>query len=170
MSFLDFIEPHVWMTNSSEFYDKVHYDFARFDDTGYNNLALNGERIYRESKAHYDQCLIDEIERVAEWSRRNNKPLVTTECWAIVDYKGRPAAALGLDSRPEPPRRYDGRQTGCWAGMATSNFCGPQFVGHVARAHVASGNDGDHPQQPDALNKRRASPAVIYPARSQPPH
>lgn len=86
VSFLDFIEPHVWMTNSSEFYDKVHYDFARFDDTGYNNLALNGERIYRESKAHYDQCLIDEIERVAEWSRRNNKPLVTTECWAIVDY------------------------------------------------------------------------------------
>ena len=129
VSFLDFIEPHVWMTNSSEFYDKVHYDFARFDDTGYNNLALNGERIYRESKAHYDQCLIDEIESVAEWSRRNNKPLVTTECWAIVDYKDGPLLHWDWILDLNRLGVTTAAKTGCWAGMATSNFCGPQFVG-----------------------------------------
>ena len=56
-------------------------------------------------------------------------PLITTECWGIVDYKDWPLlkcewvkdlCALGA-------RRAAG--SGRWLAIATSNFCGPQFVG-----------------------------------------
>lgn len=129
ISFLDFIEQHTWMTTASDFYQKVGYDFARFDDTGYTNMALHGEEIYRAAKEHYDQCLVDEINRVAAWAKRWNKPIITTECWAVVDYKDWPLLnwdwildlnRLGISTAIK---------TGCYAGIATSNFCGPQFVG-----------------------------------------
>ncbi len=129
VSFLDFIEPHVWMTNSGEFYHQVGYHYERFDDTGYTNLALNGERIYRESKEYYDRCLIKEIEHVAEWSRRSGKPVVTTECWAIVDYKDWPLLNWNWILELNQLGVTTAAATGRWAGMATSNFCGPQFVG-----------------------------------------
>ncbi|NCB93797.1 MAG: cellulase [Clostridia bacterium] len=129
VSYLDFIEPHIWMTNSSGFYDKVGYHFELFYDIGYTNLALNGERTYRENKEYYDNCLREEIWKIAEWSRRSGKPIVTTECWSVVDYKDWPMLnwdwileinSLGIKTAAD---------TGRWAGMATSNFCGPQLVG-----------------------------------------
>jgi hypothetical protein len=54
---------------------------------------------------------------------------VTTECWGIVDYKDWPMldwgwvkelCALGVESAAATNR---------WAAIASSNFCGPQFVG-----------------------------------------
>ena len=54
---------------------------------------------------------------------------MTTECWSVVNYKDWPLLnwdwildlnRLGVETACS---------TGCWAGMATSNFCGPQFVG-----------------------------------------
>lgn len=36
---------HIWMTTGSDFYERVGYDFARFDDTGYTNMALHGEEL-----------------------------------------------------------------------------------------------------------------------------
>ena len=56
-------------------------------------------------------------------------PLITTECWGIVDYKDWPLlkwdwvkdlCALGAQRAA---------WTGQWLAIATSNFCGPQFVG-----------------------------------------
>ena len=129
VSCLDFLEPHIWMAQASEFYEKVGYDYGRFDDTGYTNLALNGERIYRESKEHYDRCLVEEIERAAEWSRRSGKPLVTTECWSIVDYKDWPLLNWNWILDLNELGVKTAAATGRWAGMGTSNFCGPQFVG-----------------------------------------
>lgn len=84
--FLDFLEQHTWMTTGSDFYQKVGYNFERFSDVGYTNMALKGEELYRRSKDHYDQCLVDEIHRVAEWAKRWEKPVITTECWSVVDY------------------------------------------------------------------------------------
>ena len=129
VSFLDFIEQHTWMPTASEFYEKVGYDYARFDDRGYTNLALNGERIYRESKEHYDQCLVDEIHRVAQWAQKWEKPLVTTECWSVVDYKDWPLLHCDWILDLNRLGVTTASATGCWAGIATSNFCGPQFVG-----------------------------------------
>ena len=70
-----------------------------------------------------------EIDRLAAWSKQIAFPLATTECWAIVDYKDWPLlkwdwvkdlCALGA-------RRA--AASGQWLAIATSNFCGPQFVG-----------------------------------------
>ena len=129
ISFLDFVEQHTWMTTGSDFYQKVGYTFDRFSDVGYTNMALKGEELYRQSKEHYDRCLVEEIHRVAEWAKKWGKPVVSTECWSVVDYKDWPLLnwdwifdlnELGVRTATE---------TGCYAGMATSNFCGPQFVG-----------------------------------------
>ena len=56
-------------------------------------------------------------------------PLITTECWGVVDYKDWPLlkwdwvkdlCALGVQHAAS---------TGQWLAIATSNFCGPQFAG-----------------------------------------
>ncbi len=58
-----------------------------------------------------------------------NKPLITAECWGLVDYKHWPL--LDWDWIKELRRLGVQRasQIGRWAIIATSNFCGPQFVG-----------------------------------------
>lgn len=129
VGFLDFLEPHIWMAGVTDFYEKVGYHYERFDDAGYTNLALKGEGEYRAHQAQYDQALVEGIHRLARWAQNSGKPLVTTECWAVVDYKDWPL--LNWDWILELNRLgvETAAQTGCWAGMATSNFCGPQFVG-----------------------------------------
>lgn len=129
VSYLDFLEIHCWMANTSDFYKKVGYDYAPFDDTGYTNLALKGEALYRSDKEYYDQCLVKGIEKLASIARAGGKPLVTTECWSVVDYKDWPLLNWNwiLDLNELGVRTAV--SAGCYAGMATSNFCGPQFVG-----------------------------------------
>lgn len=129
VSFLDFIEQHIWMTTGSDFYERVGYDFARFDDTGYTNMALHGEELYRSAQEHYDRCLVEEIQRVAQWAKRWEKPLVSTECWSVVDYKDWPLLHWDWILHLNQLGVATATETGCWAGIATSNFCGPQFVG-----------------------------------------
>ena len=56
-------------------------------------------------------------------------PLITTECWAIVDYKDWPLLKWDWvkDLCAIGARRA--ASSGRWLAIATSNFCGPQFVG-----------------------------------------
>jgi len=128
---LDLLEPHIWMAGGevSDFYERVGYHFERFESVGYDNLVANGRRIYEDSREHWDGLLYAAIDGVADWSRATSLPLVTTECWSVVDYKDWP----GLDwdwvmELTEKGLRH-AAATGRWVGMATSNFCGPQFVG-----------------------------------------
>lgn len=131
VSTFDVLEPHVWMANSetSDFHARVGYGFERFDPIGFDNLVVNARHEYEGDKERYDAALFDEIDKVEAWSRATHKGLYTTECWALVDYKDWPGldwdwimdlTSLGLE-------RAAG--TGRWVGLATSNFCGPQFVG-----------------------------------------
>jgi Sugar-binding cellulase-like len=131
VSMLDFLEPHIWMANreTSDYYDKIDYHHELFDPKGFNNIVARGYEEYRAHKDRYDGKLTSEIDNVAAWSRASGKPLVSTECWALVDYKDWPGldwgwvkdlTALGLE--------HAARQ-GRWIGLATSNFCGPQFLG-----------------------------------------
>ena len=129
VSMLDFLEPHVWMAQASDYYERVGYGYERFDPIGYTNLALNGEAEYRRDQARYDAALMGGIENVAQWSRAGGKALITTECWGLVDYKDFPLlewgyvkdlCALGVNAAA---------RSGRWAAIATSNFCGPQFRG-----------------------------------------
>lgn len=129
VSFLDFLEVHIWMAQVSDFYDKVGYNYERFSDVGYTNMALKGEKLYKGNEQHYKQCLEKGIKKLAQWSINSEKPLITTECWSVVDYKDGPLLnwdwVLDLN-------RFGvevAAKTGCWAGIATSNFCAPQFVG-----------------------------------------
>ena len=124
----DLLEPHIWMAAGSDYCQLVGYDFERFDPVGYDNLVLRGRQVYLAEQQRFDTALFSEIDRVAEWSRAVGKPVVTTECWSIVDYKDWPG--LEWDWVKDLNARAVARAvaTGRWTALATSNFCGPQFV------------------------------------------
>jgi len=127
----DLLDPHVWMTqeNDGEFYKLVGYAYERFDPKGYTNLSLKAEPTYQSRPPYWQDLLKSKIDRLAAVSSKLGKPLVTTECWAIVDYKDWPLlkwdwvkdlCALGAQRAAT---------SGQWLTIASSNFCGPQFVG-----------------------------------------
>lgn len=128
---LDFLEPHIWMTSykGGEFYREAGYQFERYEFTGYRNMALNGKDLYEARKDYWQEGLRKQIKLAAAWSERQQLALVTTECWGVVDYRDWPLlewdwvkelCALGTE---------EAAGTGRWLSIATSNFCGPQFVG-----------------------------------------
>lgn len=128
---LDFLEPHIWMTsfNNGEFYREVGYNYDRFEDTSYRNLALHGERTYRERRQYWQDGLREQIRYAAEWSARSGQALVTTECWGVVDYKDWPLLDWDYVKELCALGTREAAGTGRWLAIATSNFCGPQFVG-----------------------------------------
>ena len=128
---LDFLEPHIWMTsyNGGEFYSKVGYNYERFDYSGYRNMALHGKRIYEERKEYWQKGLTGQILLAALWSEQQNQALITTECWGVVDYKDLPMLDWGYIKELCALGSLEAAKTGRWLAIATSNFCGPQFVG-----------------------------------------
>jgi len=131
LSDFDLLDTHVWMTqqNNGEFYKLTGYNYERFDPKGYTNLSLKADDAYRARPHYWQDLLTKEIDRLAAWSKKIQFPLATTECWAIVDYKDWPLlkwdwvkdlCALGAKRAAA---------SGQWLAIATSNFCGPQFVG-----------------------------------------
>jgi Sugar-binding cellulase-like len=131
VSALDVLEPHIWMANNdySDYYDRVGYHFERFDSRGYDNVVAHGRQEYQSRQDFYDQALFRMIDTVVEWSRTTGKPLYITECWSLVDYKDWPGLEwdwiLDINARAVEYAASTGR----FVGMATSNFCGPQFNG-----------------------------------------
>src|SRR5690606_14641026 len=103
--------------------------FERFDPRGYRNVADRAERLYRSDPDHWKAGLAAIIDRRVAWSRAQNKPLVTTEGWAIVDYKDGPRLPWGgvMELNAWAVERVVA--TGRWAAICTSNFAGPQFHG-----------------------------------------
>jgi hypothetical protein len=126
---LDFLELHLWMTTFSDFYDQVGYHFDRFDSRGYDNLQVYGEALYRKDPVHWQEALLHGVNLAAEWSRTLEKPLITTECWGIVDYKDWPLLSWDWVKELCEVGVRNASASGRWAAIATSNFCGPQFVG-----------------------------------------
>ena len=129
VSMLDFLELHLWMTHFSDFYRKVGYSYERFDPKGYDNLALNAERIYNADKEHWQSRLKYGIDLFTEWSKASNLPLITTECWSIVDYKDWPLLSWDWIKELCEVGVTHASAQGRWVCMGTSNFCGPQFHG-----------------------------------------
>src|SRR6266567_4561537 len=87
---LDFLELHLWMATCSDFYEQVGYHFERFDTKGHENLQLNAERVYRLTPDYSKSRLTSGVDQLAAWSKFARKPLLTTECWSLVDYKDYP--------------------------------------------------------------------------------
>ena len=130
-SFLDLYEHHIWMAqqNGGEFYKLVGYGYNRFSPDDYKNVVKNAERVYRERPEYWQKLLTDKIELMASVARKNRRPLVTTECWGLVDYKDWPLLKWDWVKDLCELGTITAARTGMWVGVATSNFCGPQFAG-----------------------------------------
>ncbi|MGQ8335353.1 cellulase-like family protein [Sunxiuqinia sp. A32] len=131
LSYFDFIEHHLWMAqlNDGEYDKAVDYNYERFSPVGYQNLVANYERVYHERKSYWQQLLTDEIQLVANSAKATNQPLITTECWGLVDFKDWPLLKWDIIKELGELAVKTAANTGQWVAMATSNFCGPQFVG-----------------------------------------
>lgn len=131
MDFLDLYEPHIWMVqqNNQEFYKAVGYNFERFDPIGYKNVVAKAEKLYREKPEYWQKLLVDKIQAIAQAANEVGRPLITTECWGIIDYKDWPLLDWGWVKELCALGTITASQTKQWAAISTSNFCGPQFVG-----------------------------------------
>ncbi|MDR1304208.1 MAG: hypothetical protein LBK76_03185 [Verrucomicrobiales bacterium] len=128
LPFFDLLDPHIWMAGG-EFYRKVDYNFERFDGKGYENVAKHAEPLYRSNPRYWQAHLQNLIHWHADRSRASGHPLITTECWGIVDYKDWPLLDWGWVKELCALGTETAAATGRWAAIATSNFCGPQFRG-----------------------------------------
>ncbi len=131
LSEFDLLEPHIWMSHheTSDFHAQVGYHFERYDPIGFDNITKNARREYVSKQDHYDSLLTAKIHQVADWSRSTGLGVITTECWGMVDYKDWPGLDWGWVKDLTEFGLREAAGTGRWLAMATSNFCGPQFVG-----------------------------------------
>lgn len=130
-SFLDLYEHHIWMVhqNNSEFYKLVDYKDGQYSPEAYKKVVKVAEKLYKEKPSYWQKLLTDKIELTGKIAKRTGRPLITTECWGIVDYKDWPLLNWNWVKELCALGAVTAAQTGMWAGIATSNFCGPQFVG-----------------------------------------
>jgi hypothetical protein len=131
LSDFDLLDPHIWMVqqNDGEFYRLAEYGYERFDAKGYTNLSLKAEDIYRARPEYWQSALVQAIDRHAIVSRKMKMPLITTECWGVVDYKDWPLLKWDWVKDLCVLGAAHAASTGQWLAIASSNFCGPQFVG-----------------------------------------
>ena len=93
------------------------------------NIQLHAADVYGEKPAYWQKLLTDKIARLAAVARKARLPLITTECWGIVDYKDWPLLPWGWVKELCALGTLRAAATGQWAAIATSNFCAPQFRG-----------------------------------------
>ncbi len=129
VSYLGLLEPHVWMAKDTLFYQQIGFKWNQFDIAEYAPVVEHAEKLYRSDPDYWRHALVSLIHQLAAWSRLAGKPLVTTECWAIVNYKDWPGLDWGWVKELCELGVTEAAGTGRWAGLATSNFCGPQFTG-----------------------------------------
>ncbi len=131
LSFFDCIEHHIWMAqlNNEEYYKEVGYKYERFSPEGYKNLVSNYEKVFLQRPGYWRNMLTEGIKLVAESARAARQPLITTECWGLVDFKDWPLLKWDIIKELCESGVKTASATGQWLAMATSNFCGPQFTG-----------------------------------------
>lgn len=131
LSYIDLLEYHIWMANQNggEFNQKVGYAFDKFSPASYKNLVKNGEKLYREDPDYWNGLLTKQIRATAEICQTLGKPLATTECWGVIDYKDWPGLHWDWIKELCELGSTTAASTGQWVAIGTSNFCGPQFTG-----------------------------------------
>lgn len=131
LTYFDLLDPHIWMAQSrnGEFYRLTDYHYARFDARDYTNLSLKAADVYRARPEYWQEGLTQTIDAFAEVSRKIRMPLITTECWGVVDYKDWPLLRWDWVQELCVLGAQRAASTGRWLAMASSNFCEPQFVG-----------------------------------------
>ena len=141
LSFFDFAEHHIWMVkeNNDEFYKEVKERSAAagrpvdidglFSRQVYKNLVAEYENVYQEKPDYWKKLLTDKIELAAKHTAKAGLPLITSECWVIIDYKDWPLLSWDWVKELCALGTQTAASTGQWIAIATSNFCGPQFAG-----------------------------------------
>lgn len=131
LSFFDLMEHHVWMAqiNGGEYYNEVGYNYDRFAPDSYKNLVANHQNVYHKRTEYWNKLLTDEIKLIAQSCRKANLPLITTECWGLVDFKDWPLLNWNLVKNLCELGVKTAASSGQWVAIATSNFTGPQFAG-----------------------------------------
>ena len=131
LSFFDLLEHHIWMAqlNDNEYYKEVGYKYERFSPDGFKNVVANYEKAYQKRPAYWRKMLVDGIQLVANSARAAKLPLITTECWGLVDFKDWPLLKWDIIKELCELGVNTAAATGQWLAIATSNFAGPQFTG-----------------------------------------
>jgi hypothetical protein len=133
VSALDLLELHIWMAypETSEFYRRIGFELGpdRWDRRWYELLAERAATAYRDERERWLATLQASIDTATAWSVAANLPLITTECWGPINYKDGPHLDWGWVEDVCAHGVEAASRTGRWAAIATSNFCGPQFVG-----------------------------------------
>jgi hypothetical protein len=131
LSFFDLLEHHTWLAqiNEGEFDKAVGYTYDRFTPDAYDRLTENHEKIYLDRREYWKENLLREINRVGGAAEQAGLPLVTTECWGLVDFKDWPRLKWDIVKELCELGVCAAASVGQWAAIATSNFCSPQFVG-----------------------------------------
>jgi hypothetical protein len=131
LGFVDYAEPHLWMSqaNEGEFYRLVDYRYDRFSLDSYHALVAKGEALYRSKPEYWHDLLRRHVQRTAQAYAPHHLPLMTTECWGVVDFKDWPL--LNWDWIKDLCRTgiETAAATGQWVAIGTSNFAAPQFRG-----------------------------------------
>ena len=130
VSAFDLLEPHIWMAHPalSPLAREAGFDFAD-DPPDFMAFARRAEPLFRSDPERWLGVLREWIGRAADWSRRTRLPLVTTECWAVINWRDWPHADWDWIKEVCEVGVREAAATGRWTAMATSNFCGPQYVG-----------------------------------------
>jgi len=131
LKFLDFADPHLWLSqaNDNEFCNQIGYKGGLFDLGGYQTLVEKAEKAYRARPDYWQGRLRDHILSCAKAFQPHKLPLITTECWAVVDYKDWPLLDWGWVKELCRLGVETASATGQWLAIGTSNFAGPQFHG-----------------------------------------
>ena len=129
VSFMDILELHCWIIHWTDFYPLIGYEFTCWGNKAFDKVVQHGEKEYRANEPYYKDELKKGIHKLADWSRKYNKAIATTECWGPVDYKDWPLLDWGWVKEICEFGTIEATKTGRWKWIATSNFCGPQFAG-----------------------------------------
>lgn len=133
VSYFDLLELHIWMTHAhaSSFNVDIGYDLGSSpnDPGSYRILAERAVPFFEANRHRLLGALGLVIDRVAQWSLRVDKPIVTTESWGVINYKDGPGLDWGWVKETCAYGVAAATATGRWASLSTSNFCGPQFRG-----------------------------------------
>jgi hypothetical protein len=124
LGFMDFLEPHIWMGQASDYYDRMGYDYPTHGLGGYRMLQQQALPMYLADRDRYRAEL-----ETAELSVELDRPVATTECWGLVEWRDLPGLDWDLIKELCELGVRTAVETGRWAAIATSNFCQPQFVG-----------------------------------------
>ncbi len=129
LAFLDFLEPHIWMAQASDYYERFDYDYPTQGLRGYRMLQQHAKPLFSAERDHWRAELARLIHETAQLSVELDRPVATTECWALVEWRDLPGLDWALIKELCELGVQTAAETGRWAAIATSNFCEPQFVG-----------------------------------------